>query len=93
LLAAGICSLALSREGLRNRRFGKVYTEGTHVETVEETAKVLVEAAKRFVEQGEVHEVGFEISHAVAELAEGMFEGVKRMIMGSCGSAVGRRRL
>jgi hypothetical protein len=41
------------------------------------------------VEQGEVHEVGFEIGHAVAELAEGMFEGVEGMVVRSYGIAIG----
>jgi hypothetical protein len=40
-----------------------------------------------------VHEVGFEISHAVAELAEGMFDSVEGMVMRSCGIAIGGRRL
>jgi hypothetical protein len=88
-LLAGVGPLALSREGLRDRRFREIYTEGAHVQPVEEPAEILVESAQGLVEQGEMHEVGFEVGHAVAEFAKGMFEGIERVIVSSCSSAVG----
>lgn len=48
----------------------KVYTEGAHVHAVEEAAETLVETAKAFVQELEVHEVGLEIGHAVTQFGE-----------------------
>lgn len=53
-------------ERLRNRRLREIDTKSAHVHAVEEGAEVLGEAAERFVEELEVHEVGFQVGHAVA---------------------------
>lgn len=58
----------------------KINTERAHVHAVEESTKVLVEAAYAFVQELEVHHVGFEIGHAVAEFGEGWLEGVQREV-------------
>jgi len=44
---------------LRPRRLGKIDTESTHVEPVQEARKVLVEARNGLVEDLEVQHIGF----------------------------------
>ena len=59
----------------------KVYAEGAHVQTVEEAAETLVETAETLVQELEVHEVGFEISHAVAQLGKLRLESSERIVL------------
>ena len=79
------------RETLRDGRFREVDAESAHVHAVEEGAEVLVEAAEAFVQELQVHEVGFQVGHAVAEFGEGGFQGCEREfgVRGACG-AIGR---
>lgn len=53
----------------------KVDAEGRHVHAVQEGTEILVEARDGFVQQLEVHHVGFQISHGVAQLSKCRLEG------------------
>lgn len=53
---------------------GEVYAESAHVQSVEEAAKALVEAIETLVQELQVHEVGFQVGHTVAQLGEGWFK-------------------
>lgn len=71
-------SLPRPPEALRARRLGEIDTKRTHVETVEEAGKVLVEARDGLVQDLQVHHVGLEVGHAVAELGKGGLEALER---------------
>lgn len=55
-------------------RLGEIDAKRTHVHAVQEGAKVLGEAREALVEELQVHEVGFQVGHGVAELGELRFE-------------------
>jgi len=67
-------------KALRHRRLGKVHTKGAHIQSIEEGGEALAEACQTLVHELQVHEVCFEVSHAVSELGEERLEGVE-----SCG--------
>lgn len=63
--------MRLARKGGFWREEREIYlreidAERAHVEPVQEAAEALVEAAEAFVQELQVHEVGFEVGHAVA---------------------------
>lgn len=88
-----LCRFGRTLKTLDTRRFWEVYAKGTHVHAVEEGAEALVEAVQALVQQLQVHEVGFQVGHAVSELAkrrlEG-FEGQGGVGEGGCGCGGGR---
>jgi hypothetical protein len=53
---------------------GEIHAESAHIQSIEEAAKALVEAIETLVQELQVHEVGFQIGHAVAQLGECWFE-------------------
>jgi hypothetical protein len=52
----------------------EIHAESAHIQPIEEAAKALVEAIETLVQELQVHEVGFQIGHAVAQLGECWFE-------------------
>jgi hypothetical protein len=50
---------------LRHRRFREVHHERVHVQPVEKCSEAFAEASEGLVHELEVHEVGFEVGHAV----------------------------
>jgi hypothetical protein len=52
----------------------EIHAESAHIQPIEEAAKALVEAIETLVQELQVHEVGFQIGHAVAQLGKCWFE-------------------
>lgn len=44
----------------------KVYTERAHVQSIEKASKALVEAVQALIEELQVHEIRFQVGHAIA---------------------------
>lgn len=59
----------------------KVDAEGRHVHAIQEGTEILVEARDGLVQQLEVHHVGFQISHGVAELSKCRLQGGEREVV------------
>jgi hypothetical protein len=57
---------------------GKIHTEGVHVQPVQEARKALAEPRQALVHQLQLHEVGLQVRHGVAELRERHLEVVQR---------------
>ena len=55
----------------------KINTKSTHIHAVEKGAEVLVETTQAFIQELQVHHIGFQVSHTVAELSEGRLERVQ----------------
>lgn len=52
---------------LRRRSYlWEVHAESAHVQSVEEAAEALIEAVQALVQKLQVHEICFQIGHAVA---------------------------
>jgi hypothetical protein len=62
---------------LFNRRLWEIDTEGPDVESVQKGGKALAEPRQALVHELQVHEVGFEVGHAVCEFGELGFQGVE----------------
>lgn len=45
--------------------FWKVHTECAHVQPIEEASKALVEAVQALIEELQVHEICFQVGHAI----------------------------
>ena len=50
--------------------FRKIDNESIHVEAIQKAGKTFAESAETFVHELQVHEVGFEICHGVAQLSK-----------------------
>lgn len=88
-----IWSTLMSLIRLRDRRFREIDAKGRHVHAVKECAKVLVEAREGLIEKLEMHHVGFEVGHCVAEFAECGFEGREwELYTGECCASRGGLR-
>jgi hypothetical protein len=60
-------------ETLGDRAFGEIYAKGIHVHSVEKGGEALREPRQTLVHELQVHEVGFQVGHAVAEFCELVF--------------------
>ena len=63
----------------------EVDAKSIHVHAVQEGTEILVEAGYRFVQQLQMHHVGFQVSHGIAELAKCWLEsGEWEVIAAEC---------
>lgn len=58
----------------------KVNTKRAHIHAVQKRAKVFVESPKTLIEELQVHHVGLQIGHAIAQLCECRLQGVEREV-------------
>ena len=65
----------------------KVHAKGIDFQTVEEACKALIESGQALVHQLQMHEIGFQVCHAICKLRECWLEGVQKVhiVPASCG--------